>query len=235
MLPLAFSRCSGAADRRAGIPLLALAVALCLLSPHVQTTYYLLIAAATVSLYLTFGERAPIRYAVADQTRVVFVAVVVGFRDRGAADLCPSSVIPHSPREGYSSALRAHVLRHSWNQYRNSSSPASQRHRHILGNESAQAAFRIPGPSVMALASSDRDGRRRLVWWTAASARCFSSSRWAVDAVLSSLVVGDSVRAKTRAREWCSSSWPLHVDLRGLRRVADRAGEAFAARHARVG
>jgi len=67
MLPLAFlARARGAARPAAwGYPLLALAVALCLLSPHVQTTYYLLIAAALFALYLTFGNRAPIRYAVA--------------------------------------------------------------------------------------------------------------------------------------------------------------------------
>src|SRR5258708_936300 len=61
MLPLAFLALLAALrDKRAwGYPLLAVAVALCLLSPHVQTTYYLLIAAALFALYLTFGEQSP--------------------------------------------------------------------------------------------------------------------------------------------------------------------------------
>jgi len=46
-----------------GYPLLAVAVALCLVSPHVQTTYYLLIATGLWALYLTFGEQRASRSA----------------------------------------------------------------------------------------------------------------------------------------------------------------------------
>src|SRR2546423_14660434 len=58
MLPLALLALVAALrDRRIwGDPLLAVAVALCLLSPHVQTTYYMLIASALFAIYLTFGE-----------------------------------------------------------------------------------------------------------------------------------------------------------------------------------
>src|SRR5881396_2277176 len=103
MLPLAFLALLAALrDKRAwGYPLLAVAVALCLLSPHVQTTYYLLIAAALFALYLTFGEPSP------DSLRsrlirlgIVFVAVVVGF-GIAAPQIVPFiQYIPHSPRAG---------------------------------------------------------------------------------------------------------------------------------------
>src|SRR5258708_3506348 len=103
MLPLAFLALLAALrDKRAwGYPFLAVAVALCLLSPHVQTTYYLLIAAALFALYLTFGEPSP------DSLRsrlirlgIVFVAVVVGFGIAAPQILPFIQYIPHSPRAG---------------------------------------------------------------------------------------------------------------------------------------
>ncbi len=103
MLPLAFLALLAALrDKRAwGYPLLAVAVALCLLSPHVQTTYYLLIAAALFALYLTFGEPSP------DPLRsrlirlgVVFLAVIVGFGIAAPQILPFIQYIPHSPRAG---------------------------------------------------------------------------------------------------------------------------------------
>ena len=103
MLPLALLALLAALrDKRAwGYPLLAIAVALCLLSPHVQTTYYLLIAAALFALCLTFGEPSP------DPLRsrlirlgIVFVAVVVGFGIAAPQILPFIQYIPHSPRAG---------------------------------------------------------------------------------------------------------------------------------------
>ncbi len=103
MLPMAFLALLAAfRDKRAwGYPLLAIAVALCLLSPHVQTTYYLLIAAALFAVYLTFGEPSP------DPLRnrlirlgIVFVAVVVGFGIAMPQILPFVQYIPHSPRAG---------------------------------------------------------------------------------------------------------------------------------------
>jgi hypothetical protein len=103
MLPLAFLALLAALrDKRAwGYPLLAVAVALCLLSPHVQTTYYLLIAAALFALYLTFGEPSPepLRSRLI-RLGVVFAAVIVGFGIAMPQILPFIQYIPHSPRAG---------------------------------------------------------------------------------------------------------------------------------------
>ena len=106
MLPLVFLALVAALrDRRWwGYPLLAVAVALCLLSPHVQATYYLLIAAALFALYLTFGEPSaePLGPRI---TRLALTlgAVIVGF-GIGMPQILPFlEYIPHSPRAaGYS-------------------------------------------------------------------------------------------------------------------------------------
>ncbi|HUC39504.1 MAG TPA: YfhO family protein, partial [Gemmatimonadales bacterium] len=101
MLPLAFLALLAALrDRRTwGYPLLAVAVALCLLSPHVQTTYYLLIASALFAIYLTFGE--PSSEAVGKRvTRLALTlaAVIVGFGIAAVQILPFIQYIPHSPR-----------------------------------------------------------------------------------------------------------------------------------------
>ena len=103
MLPLAFLALLAALrDKRAwGYPLLALAVALCLLSPHVQTTYYLLIAAALFALYLTFGEPSsdPVGQRVG-RLALTLAAVIVGFGLAMPQILPFIQYIPHSPRAG---------------------------------------------------------------------------------------------------------------------------------------
>jgi hypothetical protein len=101
MLPLAcLALLVALRDRRAwGYPLLAVAVALCLLSPHVQTTYYLLIATGLWALYLTFGE--PTTEGLAPRlTRlgIVLAAVVAGFGIAMPQILPFLEYIPHSPR-----------------------------------------------------------------------------------------------------------------------------------------
>src|SRR6266513_1571610 len=101
MLPLALLALVVALrDRRFwGYPLLAVAVALCLLSPHVQTTYYLLIALALFAIYLTFGE--PSSEAVGKRvTRLALTlaAVIVGFGIAAVQILPFIQYIPHSPR-----------------------------------------------------------------------------------------------------------------------------------------
>src|SRR2546423_5770354 len=101
MLPLAcLALLLALRDRRAwGYPLLAVAVALCLLSPHVQTTYYLLIASALFAIYLTFGE--PSTEAVGKRvTRLALTmaAVLVGFGIAAVQILPFIQYIPHSPR-----------------------------------------------------------------------------------------------------------------------------------------
>src|SRR5881296_936991 len=103
MLPLAFLALLAALrDKRSwGYPLLALAVALCLLSPHVQTTYYLLIAASLFALYLTFGEPSadPMTRRVG-RLALTLAAVIVGFGIAMPQILPFIQYIPHSPRAG---------------------------------------------------------------------------------------------------------------------------------------
>src|SRR2546423_9298974 len=99
MLPLALLALVAALrDRRIwGYQLLAVAVALCLLSPHVQTTYYMLIASALFAIYLTFGE--PSTEAVAKRvTRLALTmaAVLVGFGIAAVQILPFIQYIPHS-------------------------------------------------------------------------------------------------------------------------------------------
>jgi hypothetical protein len=89
-------------DRRLwGYPVLAVAVGLCLLSPHVQATYYLLIAAGLFALYLTFGESTtePLRPRLT-RLALAFTAIAAGF-GLGAPQILPFlEYIPHSPRAG---------------------------------------------------------------------------------------------------------------------------------------
>jgi hypothetical protein len=111
MLPLAcLALLIALRDRRAwGYPLLAVAVALCLLSPHVQTTYYLLIATGLWSLYLTFGEPTsePLRPRLT-RLAIVLVAVIAGFGIAAPQILPFIEYIPHSPRAiAYSGAFES--------------------------------------------------------------------------------------------------------------------------------
>ena len=109
MLPLAcLALLVALRDRRAwGYPLFAVAVALCLLSPHVQTTYYLLVATGLWALYLTFGE--PTTEALGPRlTRlgILVAAVIAGFGIAAPQILPFLEYIPHSPRAvAYSAAF----------------------------------------------------------------------------------------------------------------------------------
>jgi len=111
MLPLAcLALLIALRDRRTwGYPLLAVAVALCLLSPHVQTTYYLLIATGLWALYLTLGE--PTTEPLGPRlTRlgIVLAAVVAGFGIAAPQILPFLEYIPHSPRAvAYSGAFES--------------------------------------------------------------------------------------------------------------------------------
>ena len=111
MLPLAcLALIIALRERRAwGYPLLAVAVALCLLSPHVQTTYYLLIATGLWALYLTFGEPTtePLRPRLA-RLGIVLAAVIAGFGIAAPQILPFLEYIPHSPRAvAYSGAFES--------------------------------------------------------------------------------------------------------------------------------
>ena len=89
-------------DRRFwGYPLLAVTIALCLLSPHVQATYYLLVATGLFALYLTFGEgnAESLRPRLA-RLGLALVAIIAGF-GMGMPQILPFlEYIPHSPRAG---------------------------------------------------------------------------------------------------------------------------------------
>ena len=174
MLPLAFLALLAALrDRRAwGYPLLSLAVALCLLSPHVQTTYYLLIASALFAIYLTFGE--PSADTVGQRvTRLALTlgAVILGFGIAMPQILPFIKYIPHSPRAGgYSVGYEgstsfgipwAHIPEFILAGFTGDTetywaSNPLKLHSEYLG---------LPVVALALLGFGDR--RRRLVWWTA--------------------------------------------------------------------
>ena len=175
MLPLALLALLAALrDKRAwGYPLLAIAVALCLLSPHVQTTYYLLIAAALFALYLTFGEPSsdPVGQRVG-RLALTMAAVIVGFGIAMPQILPFIQYIPHSPRAGgYSVGYQGstsygipwdHVPEFIIAGFTGTSfetywgSNPLKLHSEYLG---------LPVIALAILGMGDR--RRRLVWWTA--------------------------------------------------------------------
>jgi len=109
MLPLAcLALLAALRDRRVwGYPLLAVAVALCLVSPHVQTTYYLLVATGLWALYLTFGEpTSELLRPRLTRLAIVLVAVIAGFGIAAPQILPFIEYIPHSPRAvAYSGAF----------------------------------------------------------------------------------------------------------------------------------
>jgi hypothetical protein len=179
MLPLAFLALLAALrDRRSwGYPLLAVAIALCLLSPHVQATYYLLIAAGLFALYLTFGEQSvdplPIRLT---RLGVALGAIIVGFGVAMPQILPFLEYIPHSPRAGgYSVGYQAgssfgvpwdHVpefLIAGFTGETHVSAPST-----YWGSNGLKLHSEYLGLSVIALALLGLgDRRRRLVWWVA--------------------------------------------------------------------
>jgi hypothetical protein len=85
--------------RPAGYGLLALVVGLCLLSPHYQMTYYLLVASALWTVYLVFldPERPPgLRWPV--ELALAFGAVLVGLGIAAIQIIPFLQYIPYSPR-----------------------------------------------------------------------------------------------------------------------------------------
>jgi hypothetical protein len=174
MLPLAFLAVLAALrDRRTwGYPLLAIAVALCLLSPHVQTTYYLLIASALFAIYLTFGEPStePVGKR-ATRLALTLAAVIVGFGIAAVQILPFIQYIPHSPRAaGYAVDYQGTTsFGIPWNHIPEfiiagftgdtetywGSNPLKL-HSEYLG---------LPVVALAILGLGDR--RRRLVWWLA--------------------------------------------------------------------
>ncbi|MGH7567445.1 MAG: hypothetical protein ACREL9_00530 [Gemmatimonadales bacterium] len=176
MLPLALLALVAALrDRRPwGHPLLSLAVALCLLSPHVQTAYLLLIAAGLFALYLTFGEPTtePVRPRLG-RLVVALGAIVLGFGIAMPQILPFLEYIPHSPRAtgyyGYEGSVSYgipwdHVpefllagftgVGHPWPDGPYWGSNPLKLHSEYLG---------LPVVALAVLGAGDR--RRRLLWW----------------------------------------------------------------------
>lgn len=101
LAPLAFLALVRAVrdDQMWGYGLLALTVGLCLLSPHFQLTYYLLVAAAIWALYLVFfdGERRPgLRWSI--PLGASFAAVLLGLAIAALQVLPFLAYLPYSPR-----------------------------------------------------------------------------------------------------------------------------------------
>lgn len=174
LLPLALlSLVVALRDRRWwGYPLLAVTVGLCLLSPHVQATYYLLIAAALFAIYLTFGETTtePLRPRLT-RLAITLVAVIAGF-GIGAPQILPFlEYIPHSPRAvgysvGYSGSTSYgipwdHVLEFFLAGFTGNTGAGT-----YWGSNPLKLHSEYLGLPVIALAILGfGDRRRRLVWW----------------------------------------------------------------------
>jgi hypothetical protein len=175
MLPLAcLALLAALRDRRGwGYPLLSVAVALCLLSPHVQTTYYLLIATGLFSLYLTFGEPTtePLGQRLT-RLGLVLIAVIAGFGVAMPQIMPFLQYIPHSPRAvAYSGAFENaasygvpwdHVLGFMIAGFTGESgtywgSNPIKLHSEYLG-------LPVVALAILGLARGGPD-RRRLIWW----------------------------------------------------------------------
>lgn len=171
ILPLAFLALLAAVRERRwwGYGLLSVVVALALLSPHVQMTYYLLVAAGLFALYCAFGEpgeeKAGPRIG---RLALALGAVVIGF-GVAAPQLLPfMEYIPHSPRaETYRGFEAAASYAIPWDHVpeliiggftgegdRYWGSNPLKLHSEYLG---------LPVVALAVLGFLDR--RRRLVWW----------------------------------------------------------------------
>ncbi len=174
MLPLALLALVAALrDRRWwGYPLLAIAVGLCLVSPHVQATYYLLIAAGLFALYLTFGETTtePLASRI-KRLALAFVAIVAGFA-LGMPQLLPFlEYIPHSPRAagysvGYSGSTSFGVPWDHIPEFFIAGFTGDTFSQSYWGTNPLKLHSEYLGLPVLALAALGfGDRRRRLVWW----------------------------------------------------------------------
>ena len=174
MLPLAFLALLIALRERrpAGYALLAVAIALCLLSPHVQATYYLLIATGLFALYLTFGEQStePLGPRLA-RLGIALAAVLVGFGVAMPQILPFIEYIPHSPRAGgYAVDYAGHTSYGiPWNHVPEFFIAGFVGDtRTYWGSNPLKLHSEYLGLPVIALALLGLgDSRRRFVWWMA--------------------------------------------------------------------
>jgi hypothetical protein len=171
LLPLALLALVAALRERRwwGHPVLSLAVALCLLSPHVQTTYFLLIAAGLFALYLAFGETTaePVRPRLG-RLALALTAVILGFGIAMPQILPFLEYIPHSPRAtGYYGFAASASYGVPWDHLPEFFlAPFTGEGVTYWGSNPLKLHSEYLGLPVVALAVLGvGDGRRRLVWW----------------------------------------------------------------------
>lgn len=183
LLPLAlYGLVLGIRERRLeGHGILALAVGLALLSPQYQMTYYMLIAAGLFALYLAFFDPSGLtRVEGVRQLALALAAIGVGFGIAMIQILPFFKYIPYSPRaeegRGYAWSTSYAI---PW--------------QHVPEFVLARFAGQVSGgqdlywgpnplklhseylglPAVALAVLGARSGRRRLVWWCAATGTLF--------------------------------------------------------------
>jgi hypothetical protein len=152
-----------------GHVVLGVSIALCLLSPHVQATYLLLIASGLFALYLTFGETTaePIRPRLG-RLGLALGAVIVGFGVAMPQILPFLQYIPHSPRAvSYSDFAGSATYGVPWNHVPEFFIAGfTGEGETYWGSNPIKLHSEYLGLPVLALALLGfGDRRRRLVWW----------------------------------------------------------------------
>jgi hypothetical protein len=173
LLPLAFLAIYAAVREKQwwGYGLLAASVGLALLSPHVQMTYYLLLASGLFALYCAFGEpdseKAGPRIG---RLAIALAAVLVGF-GVAALQLLPFlEYVPHSPRaESFGDFARSASYGIPWDHVPEFFIAGFSGDTDTYwGSNSIKLHSEYLGLPVIALAILGfRDQRRRLMWWLA--------------------------------------------------------------------
>jgi dolichyl-phosphate-mannose-protein mannosyltransferase len=152
-----------------GYGLLGLAVALALLSPHYQMTYYLLIASGLFALYLSFGDPVedPLRKR-ATRLGIALAVVLVGFGVAMIQVLPFIHYIPYSPRaENYYGFEGATSYAIPWSHVPEFFLAGFSGFRETYwGTNGLKLHSEYLGLPVVALAALGVAGpRRRLTWW----------------------------------------------------------------------
>jgi len=171
LFPLAFLALhAGVRERRPwGYGLLSLVVGLSLLSPHVQMTYYLLVASGLFALYCALGEpdADPMGQRVG-RLALALVAVVVGFAIAAPQILPFMQYLPYSPRaEGYYGFEASASYAIPWDHLPEFFSAGfTGEGNSYWGSNPLKLHSEYLGLPVIALAVLGvADRRRRLVWW----------------------------------------------------------------------
>jgi len=174
LLPLAFLAVhAGVRERHAwGYALLSLVVGFSLLSPHVQMTYYLLVASGLFALYCTVGEPDPEPVSRRlTRLALALAAVAVGF-GIAAPQLLPfMEYLPHSPRaEGMRGFAESASYAIPWDHVPEfligGFSGEGERYWGTNPLKLHSEYLGLPALALAVLGAGDR--RRRLIWWLGA-------------------------------------------------------------------